>query len=149
VLHRRSNQFTRSLAYTDATADHLLRYHFICTALANGALTKERVMSEINWTPLEKKLARRIFDQALETELAATLAEFKAKVAALSDPHAMWEFIEFLRTRGQAIDRKYDYRYSQLVIVFAVLLREGRIAKEDLTGLSAEKRALIDRILAY
>ena len=34
----------------------------------------------------------------------------------------MWALEDFLRTRRVDIDRKYDYRYSQLIFVFAQVL---------------------------
>ena len=43
---------------------------------------------------------------------------------------------------------KYDYRYSQLILVFSRLLREGRIREEQLAGLSEEKLSYIRRVLS-
>jgi hypothetical protein len=49
-----------------------------------------------------------------------------------------------LTERRREIDRKYDYRYSVLPLVFAELVKQGRIAENDLQGLAPEK---IDVIL--
>jgi hypothetical protein len=48
-----------------------------------------------------------------------------------------------LAERRIEIDRKYDYRYSVLPIVFAELVKQGRIAENDLHGLAPEKIELI------
>lgn len=100
----------------------------------------------IGWSPSEKGIARRVFDTALERELAEAIAEFKAKAAAIASPTDMWALEEFLSRRRREIDAKYDYRYSQLDIVFGKLLRERRIEERDLEGLSEERLSLIRRI---
>lgn len=51
----------------------------------------------------------------------------------------MWATQEFLTNARNSIDRKYDYRYSQLGFVFGRLLREGRISEGELAGLSEDK----------
>ncbi|MEJ8840727.1 hypothetical protein [Ramlibacter sp. AN1133] len=91
------------------------------------------------WTDREKKIARRVFDGAVAEELASTIADFKARAAAVNEPEDMWALEQYLRDRRRDIDRKYDYRYSQLIWVFGQLLREGRIREEQLAGLSEEK----------
>lgn len=92
-----------------------------------------------NWTDREKKVARRVFDLAVSEELASTVADFKARAAAIAGAEDMWALEQFLRDRRRDIDRKYDFRYSQLIGVFGQLLREGRIREEQLAGLSEEK----------
>ncbi|MBQ0933306.1 hypothetical protein KAK07_09685 [Ideonella sp. 4Y16] len=103
-------------------------------------------MHNLTWTQAEKSLSRRLFDQALDAELADTLAQFKARAAAVSSPEAMWAIQPFLADRQREIDAKYDYRYSQLIIVFGRLLREGRIQEAQLAGLSEDKQALIKHV---
>jgi hypothetical protein len=51
----------------------------------------------------------------------------------------MWSVQEYLAEARRQIDTKYDFRYSQLLIVFGRLLREKRVEEGDLTGLSDEK----------
>lgn len=92
-----------------------------------------------SWTPSEKKIARRVFDAALQSELDAIMRTVKAMAADASAPDALWAIEEFLSKSRRAIDRKYDYRYSQLEFVFAYLLREGRISEDALAGLSDDK----------
>lgn len=97
-----------------------------------------------DWSTSEKKIARRVFDAALRRELAEVMQTFKSMAVNATEPDDMWSTEEFLSKSRQGIDRKYDYRYSQLEFVFGCLLREGRISAENLSGLSKEK---IDRIL--
>ena len=96
-------------------------------------------MHDEKWTDREKKIARRVFESAVSEELNSTIADFKARAAAVSEPEDMWALEHYLRERRRDIDRKYDYRYSQLIWVFGQLLREGRIREEQLAGLSEEK----------
>ena len=101
----------------------------------------------VGWTGSEKRHARRLFDAALTAELEQTVAECKRRAAAISTPDEMWDLEDFLRRHRLEIDRKYDYRYSQLVFVFGILLREGRIQEADLSVFSEDKVATM-RLLA-
>jgi hypothetical protein len=55
---------------------------------------------------------------------------------------------ESLTKRRRGIDRRYDYRYSILPLVFAYLLRDGRLSEDDLSGLGQEKLDLIRMVSA-
>ena len=103
-------------------------------------------MSDGTWKTSEKKIARRVFDAALQSELAEIMAKFKLRAASIKDPDDMWEIQTYLAHAQREIDNKYDFRYSQLEIVFGRLLREGRIEDQDLSGLSEEKLSNIRRI---
>ncbi len=100
------------------------------------------------WSESEKKLARRLFDAALEAELNDTISEFKTKASAVASAGQMWELESFLSARRRDIDAKYEYRYSQLLFVFGRLVREGRISREQLRGLAEEKLQAIDQIFS-
>lgn len=101
------------------------------------------------WSGAEKKTARRVFDAALAAELAEVMAEFKARAAAVTEPDGMWLLEEYLRQKRREIDRKYDFRYSQLLMVFAILLHQGRIQEAQLAGLEEEKLACIRGIASF
>ena len=103
-------------------------------------------MHEIRWSDSEKKLSRRVFEAALDRELAETMAEFKSKAERVAKPAEMWAIQEYLREKQREIEAKYDYRYSRLITVFGTLLRQGRIQENELVGLSEEKLAYIQRI---
>jgi hypothetical protein len=102
-----------------------------------------------DWSPAEKKIARAAFDAALETTLAGIMAEFKAKAAAVTEPSEMWELEDYLRERSREVDETFDYRYSQLIDVFARLILDGRLEEKRLDGLGEEKRADIRRIVQF
>ena len=102
--------------------------------------------NDLTWSPSEKKLARSLYDAAVQNELSEIIVEFKARAAAISSPADMWELEDYLRDRRTAFDYKYDYRYSRLIITFGGLLREGRVRDDDLQGLSEEKRQRIHYI---
>ena len=103
-------------------------------------------MNDLKWSESEKKLARRVFEAALQRELAEIMAEFKAKAERVTSPDDMWALQDYLRDKQRQIEAKYDYRYSQLVIVFGTLLYQKRIQEDDLLGLSEEKLASIRRV---
>jgi hypothetical protein len=100
---------------------------------------------ELKWSPGEKAAARRAFDGALGRELDAVMREAKERVARIKMPSELWELEGWLTRRRLEIDRKYDYRYSVLPLVFVVLLREGWLKEEDLAGLEQDKLERIRR----
>jgi hypothetical protein len=104
------------------------------------------VYRDLNWSQSEKKVARRVYDTALENELAEIIAEFKARASAVETPGEMWELEDYLNDKRREIQEKYDYRYSRLILTFARLLREKRIREDDLVGLSEEKLSYIGQI---
>ena len=105
-------------------------------------------MHHLKWSAAEKKLAHRVFEAALTAELAEIMADFKARAAAATAPQDLWAIREHLERKQRAIDRKYDYRYSQLLFVFGQLLREGRIQEAQLAGLAEEKLGYIRCIVS-
>lgn len=103
-------------------------------------------MHDIKWTNSEKKLAREVFESALQKELEEIIVEFKKSAAAVSKPDDLWSLLKRTGRKQEEIDQKYDFRYSQILCVFGRLLREQRITEDDLNGLSEEKLAIIFRI---
>ncbi len=106
-------------------------------------------MHDIKWSPHEKKVARAAFDYALETALAKIMTEFKAKASAVATPSEMWEIEDYLRQERREVEAAFDYRYSQLLTVFAGLIFQGHLDEGRLTGLSEEKLAEIRSIVSF
>ncbi|MGX5801419.1 hypothetical protein ACWGS9_09260 [Bradyrhizobium sp. Arg314] len=106
-------------------------------------------VNERRWSSSEKKVARRAFDAALEVALGKTMTELKSKVGAVATPDDMWEIEDYLRQQRRKIDQMFDYRYSQLTVVFGVLIREGYQDESQLAGLSEDKREEIRRFLSW
>src|SRR5215471_16137883 len=76
------------------------------------------------WSKSEKAIAHKAFDTALERELQEVIQEAKQKAGQIKEPADLWDLEHYLTQRRKEIDRKYDYRYSQLDLVFGTLLRE-------------------------
>ena len=91
--------------------------------------------NEPSWSKSEKIVARAAFDAALKRELREVMREAKQKANGIKEPADVWELEHYLTERREDIDRKYDYRYSQLTHVFGRLLHEGRVSEEELRGL--------------
>ena len=96
-------------------------------------------MRDLKWSSTEKAIARRCFDRALRQELDAAIQSTKKIAAKIRQASELWELEHHLTQLRKEIDRKYEYKYSKLVLVFADLVREGRLAAEDLRGLSEDK----------
>ncbi len=103
-------------------------------------------MSVDSWSGGEKKIARRAFDAALEKEFAALIVQIKEMTATLATPTDTWDMHHFLSGRLREIERKYDYRYSQLIVVFGRLMREGWITESELEGLKIDKIEMIRHV---
>src|SRR5215216_5339340 len=101
------------------------------------------------WSPSEKKVARNAYDAALKVALDKTMAEFKSKVHAAATPSEMWEVEDFLGQQRRKIDQLFDYRYSQLIVVFAGLIRQGYLDENLLVGLSEDKRQTIRKYASW
>jgi len=96
-------------------------------------------MLDFTWTAGEKKLARKVFDNAVQLELANFISEFKAKAIAVQNVEAIWHIKDWLDKREQEIDAEFDFRYSQIIRVFANLVHTGRLDLNELAGLAEEK----------
>ena len=94
---------------------------------------------DFSWSPIEKKIARTAFDKAYKNEMNEIKNELEKKLQDLKDLQKIWSIHNYLSKRRKEIDRKYDYRYSVLIIVFGRLLSEGYIEEKDLEGLSIDK----------
>jgi hypothetical protein len=93
------------------------------------------------WTADEKKVARRAFNEALGRHLSAIIAEAKRRMANVVDPSDLWEVETYFTESRKTIDRIYQYRYSDLLRVFSILMRDGWLKEADLVGLQPDKIA--------
>jgi hypothetical protein len=105
-------------------------------------------MRDLPWSSVEKKIARRAYDDALGVMLGKIMVEFKTRAADAKTPQAMWNVEGFLRKKRLAIDETFSYRYSGLLMVFAIFIREGHLDEARLSGLSDDKRAVIRKFLS-
>jgi len=105
--------------------------------------------NESIWSRAEKAIARTVFDAALKRELQEVMQKAKQMANQIKDPADVWELEYYLTERRREIDRKYDYRYSQLTQVFGRLLYEDRITEEELRGLRDDKLKSIHALAEF
>ena len=91
------------------------------------------------WSRSEKAIARKAFDAALGRELHEVIQEAKKMASQIKQSSDLWDLEHYLTERRKEIDRKYDYRYSQLTHVLGRLLYENRLSEEELRGLPEDK----------
>jgi hypothetical protein len=111
--------------------------------MASAHNSKTDTMREWKWAPAEKTVARRAFELALSRELEAVLRVAKERAARITEAAELWELEDWLGKKRRRIDRDFDYRYSVLPLVFANLLRSGRLTDNDLHGLAPDKLDVI------
>jgi Photoprotection regulator fluorescence recovery protein len=100
-------------------------------------------MHDLKWSNGEKKAAKSLFETALQRELHAYIEEFKERAAKVEKPDDLWLLSKQATMKQREIDEKYDFRYSQLIFVFANLLRNGTIQENELAALGEEKARYI------
>ena len=101
-----------------------------------NSLTNQR---DLMWSRSEKAIARKAFDAALKRELHEVIQDAKQMASRIRQSSDLGDLEHYLTERRKEIDRKYDYRYSQLTLVFGKLLRESRLGEEELRGLRESK----------
>jgi hypothetical protein len=67
------------------------------------------------------------------------IQEAKRMANQIQQSSDLWDLEHYLTQRRKEIDRKYDYRSSQLTQVFGRLLYEKRLRQEELRGLREDK----------
>ena len=95
--------------------------------------------NEPTWSRSEKAIARIAFDAALGRELHEVIQKAKQMANKIQQSSDLWDLEHYLTKRRKEIDRKYDYRYSQLTQVFGRLLHEKRLREDELRGLREDK----------
>jgi len=99
----------------------------------------------LRWSPVEKTIARKAFNLALQEELQSVIRETKDRAARIQQRFELWDLEHYLTKRRNEIDRKYDFRYSVIPFVLGGLLQEGRINEDHLRGLREDKLTYIRR----
>src|SRR5215469_12961655 len=98
-----------------------------------------RVDEHPRWSREEKILARKAFEGALGREFERLIRKIKEMASKIEQPSQLWDLEYYLSQRRKEIDQKYDYRYSQLPMVFGLLIREGKLKEQELSGLGEDK----------
>ena len=105
--------------------------------------------NEPTWSKSEKMIARRAFDAALGRELHEVIQRAKQMANEIQQSSDLWDLEHYLTQRRKEIDRKYEYRSSQLTHVFGRLLYEGRLQEQELSGLRDDKLKSIRSIAKF
>ena len=95
------------------------------------------------WSRSEKAIVRTVLDAALGREVHEVIQEAKRMANEIQKSSDLWNLEHYLTQRRKEIDRKYDYRYSQLTDVFGRLLHENRLREEEHRGLREDKLTFI------
>jgi hypothetical protein len=98
---------------------------------------------------IREKIAHKAFDAAYERECLAIAQEVRKMAENIYEPSDMWKIHDYLSEKRNETDKKYDFRYSVLLFVFARLICDRWIRAEDLEGLSVEKLQEIHRIVGF
>jgi Photoprotection regulator fluorescence recovery protein len=101
------------------------------------------------WSRSEKVIARAAFDAALGRELHEVIQQAKKMASKIQQSSDLWDLEHYLTQRRKEIDRKYDYRHSQLTQVFGRLLYEKRLGEEELRGLQEDKLTSICSVAKF
>jgi hypothetical protein len=102
---------------------------------------------EPKWTQEQKHAARKAFETALERECRAIRTEVVQMLEREQDPREVFRIHEYLAEQRRVVDRKYDYRYSVLIHVFATLLREGWLEEGELSGIGNENVQMVKELM--
>ncbi len=105
-------------------------------------------MQNHEWTKPQKQHARRLFDAALQAELAEIMAEYKANATAVQTLEQMWAMSDYLNDKAREIDEKYVFTYSGLDLLFLRLINEGRLSLTQLGGIPEANFERIARFIA-
>lgn len=107
------------------------------------------MIDEFQWSKGEKQAARKAFDAAYANECRAIRAMVQQMLKDERDIRQIWRIHDYLSGQRRDTDRKYVYRYSRPVSVFAVLLAEGWLDESDLNGLSTDKITKVRELASY
>ena len=100
---------------------------------------------EFTWSKAEKKIAKQAFDLAYDRKCQKIIEQIKKQ--KLSDAEDIWELGSFIKKQQKEVDHMFDFRYSQLVLVFSILIKKNLLSLKDLAGLNDEKLDAINKIL--
>lgn len=104
-------------------------------------------MFDFKWSSSEKKVAREAYDEAWEAAAAKLLAEFRKRASTVASLSDIWALESWLREQRKEMGEMFDYRYSQLPLVFAWAIRVGHLDEGRLAGLAEDKLETIRQIL--
>jgi hypothetical protein len=96
-------------------------------------------MNDLKWSKAERAIAKRAFDLAYERECENLAGRLKEMAMAVKEPADLWGVHDFLSGQLKRIENKYDFRYSVLIFLFALLLNEGWLKESELENICEDK----------
>jgi hypothetical protein len=100
-------------------------------SISSASQDRYPYQNEPIWSKTEKAVARTAFDAALGRELQEVIEKTKRMANAIQQSADLWDLEHYLTQRRKEIDRKYDYRYSQLTQLFGRRLQERRLSEQE------------------
>lgn len=95
------------------------------------------------WSETEKQIAHEALSKAYTRETETLIAEIRQKSSQIIEINDIWALNDYLNAKRYDIDGKYDYRDPTPIFVLAKLIKEGWLHGDELTGLTADKRAKV------
>ncbi len=96
-------------------------------------------MNGLKWSKAEKRIARRSFALAYERECENLAGKLKEMANTIKEPGDLWLIKNFLSKQLKRIEEKYDFSYSVLILLFALLIKEGWLKESELEGIGEDK----------
>ncbi len=96
-------------------------------------------VSEITWSETERKIVREVLQRAYHRETDTLIQVVREEASHITELKDLWKLHDFLSARRFDLDGKYDDRDSEIIFVFARLLKEGWLQLDELQGLAKDK----------
>jgi len=106
-------------------------------------------MVEEIWSKAEKKVARKIFDEAFERENGIIIEKIRELASKANSYEDILAIRKYINSSIKSLNQTYDYRYSQLINVFGLLLATGMISENELNSFSRDKADMIKNIAGF
>ena len=83
----------------------------------------EQFSKDVQWIGAVEKAAEKRL-KALARNLAAIMVGAKRKMADAREASDLWELEAYLAESRKTLDRVYQFRYSNLLTAFSILMRD-------------------------
>jgi hypothetical protein len=98
------------------------------------------------WPKSEKILAQKILGVALNREMLEIRKRISKTVTDYKEHEDIWKLHKYLSDKKKEMDSKYELKYSQMILVFGRMIREGYLREDDFNGLSESKIKAVKEI---
>jgi len=91
------------------------------------------------WTEAEQTIARVAFDRAYTRAIEKLILTVKNRSEALSSSEMVWALHDFLSIERHTIEGRFDFSLSEILFLFASLVKDNLLQLDELEGLTADK----------